>query len=466
MKTNKNYEIEFSLKDLFFNVLYKWRIVLLFALIAAGVFGFLEYWSFEKYHRAGELTPEEIKYEADVQANQEAIEQVETDIAGYEKLIQEKTNYRETSVLMKLDPTNIWTAEKKYYLNVEPIPEDPDSNIIPVDPTGQIITALSEAFSVDVDDTTLMEVFGTDDRKDINELATISVNRNIKMIYAVGCGATKEEAVKRKELVDQYLLGAVNKLAQNDNFTLEILSDNVKTKAVLTNRYFNGDYKETDLANIQNTVSENIRYYQNQQAGYINTRNALLSQSFVKPTPKTKSQAILGFIVGAILGVILFIILYLFSGRLKTTNELRNRYDLSLLGEFTHSRAWWKGKGLDWVLERMEFGKKTDVENELNSIASLVDPDKNGKTILLTSTLEEKEVKKVYDGLASRLQEKGIDLVLQPEYLHNSEAVSASGDLDSVIVVEEKYKSRIRDLNRMAEMMTIEDARVIGAVLI
>lgn len=55
MQLNKNYEIELSLKDLLFHVLYKWRFILLVGFIAAGFFGFMEYWGFEKYHRAGSL---------------------------------------------------------------------------------------------------------------------------------------------------------------------------------------------------------------------------------------------------------------------------------------------------------------------------------------------------------------------------------------------------------------------------
>ena len=74
--------------------------------------------------------------------------------------------------------------------------------------------------------------------------------------------------------------------------------------------------------------------------------------------------------------------------------------------------------------------------------------------------------KEIHERLSPKLQVKGIELAFETDYLHNSEAVAASRDLDSVLLVEEKYKSRIRDLNRMAEMLTIEDANVIGAILI
>lgn len=466
MRINKNYEAELNLKDFLFHILYKWRIILLIGLIAAAVFGFKEYWSFEKYHRAGEPAPSEVQWEDNVAANQKALERAELDVAAYDELIDSLTNYRETSLLMKMDPKNIWTAEKKYYLDAEDTVMDSVSESILFDTTTKILTTLSEAFSEDIDSASLIKVFGTDDWKDISEIASISVDRIQNTISVVGCGSTEEEAVQRKEFVDSYLTAASEKLAKTEKYRLDLLSDHVGTKAVLTAKDVNGEKEEKDLAFIQDTVNEDIKLYQSQQQPYINNRNSLKSVILIKPEPKTKEQAIFGFLLGAFITMGICAAFYLFNGRLKTSREMKNRYDISLLGEFIHSRAWWKGKGIDWLLEKLEFGKKTDIENELDHIASLIDAEKIGREILLTGSLEEKELKKIYDGLASKLQEKGIQLTLQPEYLRNNKAVTASGNGGAVLLVEEKYKSRVRDLNRMAEMLTIRNAKVIGAILL
>ena len=464
MKVNSQYETEISLKDLVFHILYKWRIILLIGLIAAGIIGFREYWSFAKYHRQGELTPSEIQYEADIEANQQAIARAETDVAGYEKTIQGLIRYRDTSAIMKMDPRNIWTAEKKYYLNVKENAErDGQADSESAD---RILAVLSEAIPDDSEGENLIELFGTDDWKDIKEVVSVIANRDLRTISVIGCGSTKEEAEKRKEFADQYLIAKNKELQKTAHYSLEEISDHVGTSTVLTTKNANGEREEKDLAVIQNEVNENIREYRNQQNTYIGTLNNLKSRSFIKPAPKTMSQVIFGFALGTLTTVFLLLLMYLFNGKVKTAKEMQKRYDLFLLGEFTHSRAWWKGKGLDWVLEKLEFGKKTDFDNELDNIAFLIDEAKDGKTLLLTGTPEEKRLKKVYEGLASRLKEKGIELVLEPDYLHNSEAVAASRDLDSVLLVEEKYTSRIRDLNRVAEMLEIEDANVIGAVLL
>ena len=114
MKINKNYEMELNLKDFLFHILYKWWCLLLLGVIVAGYFGFMEYWSFEKYHRAGELAPAEIQYEANVEANQKALEQAEKALAEFEALARDNNGGREVSILMGMDPTACTASVWKY----------------------------------------------------------------------------------------------------------------------------------------------------------------------------------------------------------------------------------------------------------------------------------------------------------------------------------------------------------------
>ena len=169
MRLNRNYEAELNLKDLFFGILYRWRILLLVGLIAAAAFGFMEYRGFDKYHRKGELTPAEAKYES----NMEDIRQLNADIDAYNGLIRNKSEYRKTSVLMNMDPTNIWTAEKVYLLNTEADPADPDAGARAEE---KILTVLSGALVEDAGEDKRTEVFGTGERKDTVEALPFSVD--------------------------------------------------------------------------------------------------------------------------------------------------------------------------------------------------------------------------------------------------------------------------------------------------
>lgn len=466
MRVNQNYEAELNLKDLLFHILYKWWVILLVGLLVAGFFGLKEYWSFEKYHREGKLTPAEEQYDVDVTLYQNKLAQAESALAEFENVNKSNNGGQGVSILMLIDPTNVWTAEKNYYVNVKPSAEELNSGKTMSEASTRILAVLSEAFSENIDAEKLTEVFGTDARRDINRVASININPELRTLSVVGCGATEEEATKRREFVNSYLLAANEKLTKTEQYELEVLNENVGTKDYLTTKNTNGEKIKTDLARLQQSLNTNYRNYLSLISSYANERNELLAKPPVKPEPKIKQQALFGFALGAFLVVVICVIGYLFNGKIKTEREIKKRYDLALLSDFTHSRGLWKGKGIDKLLEKMEFGKKTNIDNELDSITSLIQKEKDGDRILLTSTLDEKKLRNVYDGLAARLEKKGIELILQPEYLHNSDAVSASEKLDSVIWLEEKYLSKVRDLNRMAEMLSIEDAKVIGAILL
>ena len=311
MRQKSKYEAEISLNDLLFHLLYKWRVILIIALIAAGLFGFIEFWSFEKYHRLGELTPGEKKYEADVAANNDALELTEEIIARYDELIQEQVAYLNTSVLMTLDPMNIWTAEKKYYVNVHTKMDVLDVDGVAFDSSGKIMTVLSEAFSKDIESAKLLKAFGTDERKDIDYLASVIVNRDLSTISVVGCGATEEEALSRKAFVDSYLIDTSRKLSATEKFSLEVLGDSVVSKISLVGKNVNGAKEERDLSKIQKLLVENYQNYQNQIASYSQTRNNLLAKTFIKPEPKTIGQAVWGFVIGSFLTVVILLLIYL-----------------------------------------------------------------------------------------------------------------------------------------------------------
>ena len=457
MRLNRNYEAELNLKDLFFGILYRWRILLLVGLIAAAAFGFMEYRGFDKYHRKGELTPAEAKYES----NMEDIRQLNADIDAYNGLIRNKSEYRKTSVLMNMDPTNIWTAEKVYLLNTEADPADPDAGTRAEE---KILTVLSGALAEDAGEDKRTEVFGTGERKDTDLLASVCVSRSRHTVSVIGCGATAEEAGKRKEYADSLLQAAGEKLSEK--FTLEALSDSVGTKTMLTVSGPDGEKAEMDLAAAQYALNQEIQTYEKQRDAYVKSRNSLKAQTSGKPSPKIVRQALLGFAVGICAAAVFFACLYFLGRRLKTGRELGRRYELALLGEVSHSRARRKGKGIDRLIEKLEFGKGTDLENELDSAASMIGRDMDGTEILLTGSLEEKALRPVYEGLAARLQEKGIRLTMQAEFPRNSKAVEASVKADAVILAEEKGKSRIRDLDRTAEILAAGNAKVLGAVLL
>ena len=83
---------------------------------------------------------------------------------------------------------------------------------------------------------------------------------------------------------------------------------------------------------------------------------------------------------------------------------------------------------------------------------------------MLASSLKENKFGQVKEALAIRLQNK--EIMAKGSFLTDSEAITEAAKADAVILVEEKNVSKNKDIERMAETLSISKANVIGAVVL
>ncbi len=103
MQLNKNRVIEINLKDLFFHILYRWRSILIAAIIGAVVLCGYQYFSIKKVHDAGKVTKEERQYQLNLQKYHDDLENNQNIIRVNTKLLQGQNNYRKESIYFQLD---------------------------------------------------------------------------------------------------------------------------------------------------------------------------------------------------------------------------------------------------------------------------------------------------------------------------------------------------------------------------
>ena len=70
---NQEYNPEVRIRDLLFHLLYRWRSILLAALICGIVFGAWQYFSVDAAHKAGNRTKDEQRYEQDLASYQATV---------------------------------------------------------------------------------------------------------------------------------------------------------------------------------------------------------------------------------------------------------------------------------------------------------------------------------------------------------------------------------------------------------
>lgn len=454
MQLNKNQVIEINLKDLFFHILYRWRSILITAIIGAIVLCGYQYFSIKKVHDAGKVTKEERQYQLNLQNYKEDLESAQNTIRVNTQLLQGQNTYRSESIYFQLDAQSVWTASNKYLVKVDQSVLDKLPQGSSLDPADSILSAYTSPLS-EASDEELKDAFGTEKPEYVSELVTTEISTGENTVTVLVKAATKETAQAGMTLLDAKMKGlSTGKAQEIGAHELSLVSKEISLKA------------DEDLPGKQEALAKSIK--ENQEA--LQEARQKLDSLEASGEPKAPGQhlvkmSVIGFIIGTALLVFLYALIYILNGRLKSSRELAERYKLPIYGNYTSSGCIHFGKGLDKLLIKWELGKgNPDDETVCDNIAALINEKPKAKNLLLVSTLSAKKLEKLKEALLKRLPEYSVKI--QADLNHNSEGISEAVKADAVILVEEKGVSYLKDIDRMAENLIIAEANVIGAIML
>lgn len=455
-KRSMDYEPELNLKDIFFHILYHWRSCILVALIGAVLLGAYQYINLEKVHREGNQTEEEKQYVIELEAYQGALQNTQKNIENYTKMIIEQQEYEANSIWLHLDPNKIWSVDLVYQINLtdEYLATLPTINS--QDPADNVLAVYESSLLNGVSDEELENYFGTSTRSYIKELVIILPNKEANTITINVVGESEEKVQKAISYLDNRIQIICQEKAQLTaaHSILKITDEVYQTTSTMLNTKQEEINKK--LEDYQKKVQENKLIYNKLQ---------LKSSEPKKPGTHIIRYAVIGAVIFGILMVAVYAIQYIMSGTLHTAGELTECYELPLYGSLPHSRAKRPGKGIDKILEKWEFGNELEDTSELFvSIATVIRENCKTNKILLTGTVSEKLLDNVKERLGK--ESENLKLEIQPDFLHNKHAIIASKEVQEVLWVEEKYETRIKDVDRMAEVLYINSTNVLGCILL
>ncbi len=454
MQVNKNQVVEINLKDLFFHLLYRWRSILLAALIGAIVLGAYQHFSVQKTHSEGKLTKDERAYQLDIQNYQENLEGSRTKITVLSKALAGQRAYQAESVYIRLDAQNVWTATGKYLVKVDQSVLDALPAGSTIDPADSILPAYAAPLAGEIDDQELMEAFNTEKAEYIGELVKVTTDPLDNSVMVEVKSGTKEGAEKGIAFISKRMQMLVAGQAQEIYpHQLIVLSETVTLGA--------DDDLVLKQAELRKAMDDNQKELQDARR----TLDELeASGEPSAPGTRVKRMIVIGFLLGAFLLACVYILRYVTNGRLKTHHDLDRRFSLPILGELGFSGSKHHGKGLDkWIDKWYCRNRIPDEKTVFDSIAALINEQKDADSLLLTSTLSEEKLNGIGEELVSRLE--GKTLKMQAGFLSNSAAIQDAGTADTVILYEEKNVSRMQEIDRMAESLMIGKANVLGAIL-
>ena len=441
MQINREYEPEINLKDLFLHILYRWRSILVAALIGAILLG--GYQAFSAMKNRNQVSP----------VNVEPVTGAVSWTDVYSKQLEELNSYKEGSLYYKLDPQLVWTAKRMYLVRADSPAQGNQSGSI--DPADSILPIYMTPLAGIADDQILNDAFGTTKKEYISELINAEADPEMNLITLSVKGSSKEAARKGLNCLHDQMM-AISK-EYDQSITPHQLIVAGEDLAPMSDK---------DLANYQTAFNSEISTIENKlkeaQEQEETQQETIQPKVFGKRTIK---WALIGFLMGAFLLMLVYTFHYIISDVLTDSNAYSEQFNTPIFGDFARSSSIHSNKGLDKLISKWELkNKNTDSQTTFNNIAALISEQVKENSILLVSSLPENTLNKVKEKLVPLLPEKC--LTVQADILRNSDAIADAGKADAVVIVEKKHVSRMKDIGRMAEILEISKANVIGSIIL
>ena len=456
MQINKNYEKEIDLRDLFFHLCYRWRSILIAALIGAVLLGTYQYYSINKTHKEGKQTKEEKQYEIDLQNYQDSVRNAKNGIRTNNKLIKEKNDYLDESIYMQLDSQNVWTASKRFYIKMDQSVLDALPESVQEDPADYVASVYTSTLKSKLDAGEMEALLGTSKQEYIDELVNISADNASNTIMINVVGADEETVTRQMDYFVNRLETVSQPMAQEVGaHTLTLVNENTICRT------------DTNLSAKQEEINKQILDWQEALKEQRETLNDLEEKEEPKaPGMHLVRFGVIGFLLGAILLAGIYLVKYVLGGQLHAGRELTTQFALPVYGEYAKSRARRPGKGLDNLFEKWEFKHAlTDAEAVTGGVAALLSERFEGKKVLLTGTVSDQKLAEFAGSLQKKLG-NACQIEASGGLPVNAAAIAAAKDADAVILVEEKHVSRLADVERAAEMLLIGEVDVKGCVVL
>ncbi len=451
-----DYEVGINIVDVATYIAYHWRKILITAFICAAVF--CVYRSImiiipDKNNGISEVQRIERDYELATRDYFRDISASEDTIRVGRARIDEINRYLDKSVLMKIDWLNEWSGTKRYQVKLADAVLNTAILSETYNPMQYVQSAYSVRFKVNLVESEMQELLGVSERQFIDEVVGLRLDVNAGTMTIWACGASED-----------YVKKAINyfsdRLEKSYTEVLSIVEHSLVPSETETIYLYNKELYDKRAA-----LEKEIKAIESMIIETETGINNNLDEG--KPKPDGKGRvgfAIIGFFAGAFIVCGRYVFKYFIGGRLHSADEISLRYNLPIYGEIIKSLAKTPGKGIDGIIDRIRLKKAIPEETVYDSIAILI-KESAYKNLLLAGTIAQDALNQVAEQLKKRL-DSDLQLFVRAEILYDPDAITEAKRVQAVVLVEKKELSETADIERMAELLSISGANVVGAVVL
>ncbi len=448
------YESEIDLKNLIFFILYKWRTLLLLAIVFCILLG--GYGLVNKAVTPSEgnvKTKEEREYELQLMEYELSLATYQQNIADYQKQLDQQETYMEKSVLMQLDPYKKPIASADFFVKIN----DAEWSVLPdnvnLDPTDSLLKVYTSNFLSSLDWEPIQELTNLDVLY-LKELISINTDYNSNTFTVMVVYNDGEMAQKILDIVVGQVCDKYNGMDLNvSKHSISVLNQSLSYII------------DKGLADTQKNNADAIAKYRQSILECQKSIEEL--EEPIEPSGKSVLKfAVLGFLLGGILAALFYGIGYLFGDKFHNEEEIKTRYACRLLGFLPKTHRKVPFEFIDSFLERLEGIKKPITKEKNYEIFAANVKNFSGKyrKILITGTIDTSILQEIAEAVAPYT--KNFTMTASANMLLSAETLNLINDYDAIIFVEERHKSLNSDILKEQECVVTMNKPVIGYALL
>ncbi len=475
---NRRDVVEIDLIDLFLYILKRWKVLILAGLIGGLLLG--AYGGYKSYNPGTQPFDNSAELEK-LSAGLTDIEKAEVQSAAdiyvsYKGLYDDRLAYGENSLLLKLDPQQVYTGTTTYFIS--DYFDDKGKYVVENDNAGNIVAMYRAELT---DDTTISF---------IKNVTGYNVdNTYIREIYSVfgdGVSLLKINVKADSQNTCEAILGVLEgRLEEVKGHVADKMDHNIEKVGTVWSKGYDGSIVDTQrvqneaLVNMQTAITkiptslttDQQSYYkeliksaylpeQSEADASANAGNSINIKGIIK-------KAIIGIIAGVFLYACYLCCIYVFDQVLRTPDMLERACGSELLGVIGSAER--KRRGIDGWLDKLS-DKKDGVRDGADTyglIAAAVSAgmDKKGVSkLFVTGSVSTEQAETVKSKIASLLP--GKDVKAGASVLADPEAVKALSSSEAVLIVEQTGLSKYADICKEADICKNYGIDILGTVAV
>ena len=482
MYNNYEDDMEIDLVDLMFYLLKKWR-SLIVAIVIGVILGAGLY-VVKNYQQQAEQAAQEAELlkndedeafdEKDHNISKDT--KVNMDIAyQYRQLYNKQLEYNQKSIIMQLDPNEVYAGVLEYYISAENNTELISELYQSILNDDDVLEELKDASGLKCETPYIKELISSEDGNDKD--VAINVNSNGENVEKHSFVTYKVVSTDQKscEKMLQVLRERVEALQAEHEETYGAYGASEVSSAisqVTDTTYLNAQRENVDrlsnylttMKNAESAFSDDEKtYYTNKYLAkeYVDSDNAEEAKAVLleeaEPVSKVKWIAI-----GVILLVMIwggyYVVRYLLDQRIKTVSELQNTYHLPVIGIVQTETN--DSKGLDKMLDHLYQNTKQKPDT-LEYVIQAINAMQTERAVLC-GDIEIPEVKKLMEELSDSCEHmKTGDFISK-----NIESLEHAKVAGNEILVVRVDKNRRKEIEKEIESCRLQKISMVGVVVV